>query len=93
MSAVTRNFQPRTFNFVVHRKQIPLALSYATTFNGCVGLTVEKLALDLRRPVFSHGQLYAAATRVPNAADVIILKTKDDTSTLTPNIVWKELLL
>jgi hypothetical protein len=56
--------------FVVNRQQIPLVLSYATTFNGCQGLTVKKLALDLRRPVFSHGQLYLAATRVPDAESV-----------------------
>ncbi|KAJ6459302.1 hypothetical protein C8R45DRAFT_942329 [Mycena sanguinolenta] len=33
------HFQPVGFKFVVHRKQIPLALCYATTFNGCQGLT------------------------------------------------------
>jgi hypothetical protein len=68
-------------------------LSYAVTFNGCQGLTVRRLGLDLRRPVFSHGQLYAAMTRVPSADDVLILKSEDDTSTKTRNIVWGELLL
>ena len=87
------HFQPPSFNFVVHRKQIPLALCYATTFNGCQGLTVQRLGLDLRRPVFSHGQLYSAMTRVPNAENVLILKYEDDYSTSTTNIVWPELLL
>lgn len=68
-------------------------LAYATTFNGCQGLTVQRLALDLRRPVFSHGQLYAAMTRVPNSENVLILKAHDDYSTTTKNVVWKELLL
>lgn len=79
--------------FVVRRRQIPLVLSYATTFNGCQGLTVRKLALDLRRDVFSHGQLYSACTRVPDAESVLILKNVGDNSPTTKNIVWKELLL
>ncbi|KAJ6533957.1 hypothetical protein B0H10DRAFT_1859448, partial [Mycena sp. CBHHK59/15] len=81
------------FNYVVHRKQIPLSLCYATTFNRCQGLTVQKLGLDLRRAVFSHGQLYSAMTRVPDAENVLILKYVDDFSTSTSNIIWKELLL
>ncbi|KAJ7933319.1 hypothetical protein B0H13DRAFT_1856342 [Mycena leptocephala] len=36
-----------SFDFTVHREQGPLALFYATTFNGCQGLTVQKLNLDL----------------------------------------------
>jgi hypothetical protein len=83
----------RAFNFVVHRKQILLALCYTTTFNGCQGLTVQNLGLDLRRSVFSHGQLYSAVTRVPDSENVLILKNEDDDSTSTSNIVWKELLL
>lgn len=80
-------------NFIVHRKQVPLALCYATTFNGCQGLTVVRLALDLRRAVFSHGQLYSAMTRVPDAQSVLILKYEDELHLPTSNIVWSELLL
>jgi ATP-dependent DNA helicase PIF1 len=87
------HFQPAGFNFIVHRKQMPLALCYATTFNGCQGLTVKKLALDLRRAVFSHGQLYSAMTRVPDAKNVMILKYEDELDKPTNNIVWQELLL
>jgi hypothetical protein len=87
------HFQPHGFNFIVQRKQIPLALCYATTFNGCQGLTVQKLGLDLRRPVFSHGQLYSAMTRVPDSHNVLILKYEGDSSTSTTNIVCQEELL
>lgn len=72
---------------------MPLALCYATTFNGCQGLTVTKLALDLRRAVFSHGQLYSAMTRVPDAKSVLILKYEEELYRPTSNIVWAELLL
>ncbi|KAF8238231.1 hypothetical protein L208DRAFT_1243119, partial [Tricholoma matsutake] len=73
--------------------QIPLALCYATTFNGCQGLTVERLVLNLRQSVFSHGQLYAAMTHVPNSQNVLILRAVDDNSISAKNVVWKELLL
>ncbi|KAJ7937715.1 hypothetical protein B0H13DRAFT_1852351 [Mycena leptocephala] len=64
-----------------------------TEIVGCQGLTVQKLSLDLRRPVFSHGQLYSAITRVPDADNVLILKYEDDSSQRITNIVWEELLL
>jgi hypothetical protein len=87
------HFQPQGFNFTVHRKQIPLALCYATTLNGYQGLTVQRLGLNLRRPVFSHGQLYSAMTCVPEAENVLILKYEGNLSTCTTNIVWNEFLL
>jgi ATP-dependent DNA helicase PIF1 len=77
---ISCHFQPHSFEFKVLRKQIPLALCYATTFNGCQGLTVQKLGLDLRREVFSHGQLYSAMTRVPDSRNVLILKYEGDSS-------------
>ncbi|KAJ8589561.1 hypothetical protein M405DRAFT_738385 [Rhizopogon salebrosus TDB-379] len=42
----------------------PLRPAYATTFNGCQGLTLDKTVLDLRCDVFVHGQLYTAHSRI-----------------------------
>ncbi|KAI8814704.1 hypothetical protein BJ742DRAFT_665935, partial [Cladochytrium replicatum] len=36
-------------------RQYPIQLAYATTFNSC---TLDKVMVDLRKLVFSHGQLY-----------------------------------
>jgi hypothetical protein len=58
-----------------------------------LALTIQKLELDSRRSVFSHGQLYSAMTRVPDSENGLILKYEDDESTSTDNIIWKELLL
>ena len=62
---------PRTkFNTVLRSKhtlcrmQFPLAPAYATTFNSCQGLTLDRVGLDLRVSVFSHGQLYTALSRI-----------------------------
>jgi len=45
-------------------KQFPLAPAYATTFNSCQGLTLDKIGVDLVQPVFSHGQLYKVLSRI-----------------------------
>jgi ATP-dependent exoDNAse (exonuclease V) alpha subunit len=90
---ITFKFKPGRSDYTILRKQLPVVACYAVTFNSCQGLTVQRLALDLRRPVFAHGQLYTAMTRVPNSHDVVILKSEGDDSTLTRNIVWEELLL
>jgi hypothetical protein len=42
--------------------QFPLAPAHATTFNGCQGLTLDMLGMDLTQPVSSHGQLYTVFT-------------------------------
>lgn len=75
------------------RRQLPLALApaYATTFNSCQGLTLDLVALDLTRPVFSHGQLYTAGSRVRRRENAIVrLRAEDETTT---NITYNELLL
>ncbi|KAJ7312344.1 hypothetical protein DFH08DRAFT_717767, partial [Mycena albidolilacea] len=44
------------------RHQFPLAPVYATTFNGCQGLMLDILGMDLTQSVSSHGQLYTVPT-------------------------------
>jgi hypothetical protein len=46
------------------RRQFPVAPAYATTFNNCQGLTLDILGVDLTRPLFSHGHLYTALSRI-----------------------------
>lgn len=46
------------------RKQFPIAAAYATTFNSCQGLTLDRMGLDVTKPAFSHGQLYTALSRI-----------------------------
>ena len=88
---ITFEFQPVNANFAIHRKQFPLCLAYATTFNSCQGLTLDQVVLDLRTEVFAHGQLYTALTRVHTLNDAQVLIA--DQSNSTTNIVYKDLLL
>src|SRR5438046_8400149 len=63
-------FQPSYCPWTVQRKQFPLRLAYATTFNSCQGLTLDRAVIDMRVPVFAHGQLYTAFSRVRRRRDV-----------------------
>jgi ATP-dependent DNA helicase PIF1 len=72
------------------RRQFPLAPAYSTTFNSCQGLTLDKIGVDLTRPVFSHGQLYTALSRIRRREDCAVLLPDDS---FTTNVVFSELLV
>ncbi|XP_046395741.1 ATP-dependent DNA helicase PIF1-like [Ischnura elegans] len=77
------------------RKQFPLKVAYGVTINKSQGQTLEKVGVDLRSDVFSHGQLYVALGRVRSVNDVKVLVTENRVSNdraHTINIVMKELL-
>lgn len=72
------------------RRQFPLAPAYATTFNSCQGLTLDRVGIDLTYPVFSHGQLYTAVSRIRNRQHGIFRLPLGDTSTI--NVTFMEIL-
>jgi len=55
------------------RRQFPLKLAYGMTINKAQGQTIDLLGVDLRSPVFSHGQLYVALGRVRSANTIKVL--------------------
>ena len=70
--------------------QFPLAAAYGTTFNSCQSLTLDKVVLDLSLPVFSHGQLYTALSRICHQNDTIV---RIDDSCMILNVTYTELLV
>lgn len=90
---ITFEFKPQRANWTVQRRQFPLRLAYATTFNSCQGLTLDRVVLDLTMPVFAHGQLYTSLSRVRMADDICILRDPDETGHSTLNVVYHDLLL
>ncbi|KIM52666.1 hypothetical protein SCLCIDRAFT_140708, partial [Scleroderma citrinum Foug A] len=75
----------------LHRKQFPLAPAYATTFNSCQGLTLDCVGIDLTRPVFSHGQLYTALSRIRHRSHARVRLRPGETT--TTNVTYHEILI
>jgi hypothetical protein len=86
------DFMPARTSWTVQRVQLPLRLAYATTFHGCIGLTLDRTVIDGRTPVFTHGQLYTALSQVRKGIDSRIFLPEDPVSLIT-NIVYEKLLL
>ncbi|XP_031119009.1 ATP-dependent DNA helicase PIF1-like [Ipomoea triloba] len=64
--------------FKFQRRQFPLMLSYAMTINKSQGQTLTHVGLLLRKPVFVHGQLYVAASRISNPKGLRILIANEE---------------
>ncbi len=63
----------------------------ATTFNSCQELTLSQVGIDLTNPVFSHGQLYTALSRIRHRSHAMIHMHPSENTTL--NVTFHELLL
>ncbi|CAG8523981.1 29464_t:CDS:2 [Gigaspora margarita] len=81
-----------SFQFV--RRQFPIRLSFAMTINKAQGQTIPIMGLYLPKPVFSHGQLYIALSRVQSKDNIKVLVKdgyiKGKEGVYTRNIVYRE---
>jgi hypothetical protein len=81
-----------TFNF--RRLQFPVRLAFSLSINKAQGQTVRYVGLDMREPVFSHGQLYVALSRVTAPHNVKVLLADDaGDACRVDNIVYPEVLM
>ncbi|XP_058799213.1 uncharacterized protein LOC131668792 [Phymastichus coffea] len=88
ISLICENEYPFTFR----RRQFPIKLAFTMTINKAQGQTFDKIAIDLRRDVFNHGQLYVAISRVRSWETLkIYLGNQQRDSFTIKNYVYKEL--
>ncbi|GJX95036.1 ATP-dependent DNA helicase PIF1-like protein [Tanacetum coccineum] len=79
--------------FVLKRRQYPIRPCYAMTINKSQGQSLNYVGLYLPNPMFSHGQLYVALSRVTNLDGLKILMIEDNDKELkncTWSLVYKE---
>jgi hypothetical protein len=79
--------------FKFNRRQFPIRLGFAMTFNKSQGQSVKHVGLDLRRPVFSHGQFYVGVSRVTSVCNIKVIWEERIREAKSLNIVYKEVLL
>jgi hypothetical protein len=65
----------------------------ATFLCPSVFLTVKQVGLDLRRPVFTHGQFYVRISGVTSMFNIKAIWEPNKEEAVTKNIVYNEVLL
>ncbi|KAI3687642.1 hypothetical protein L1987_81342 [Smallanthus sonchifolius] len=96
----TRTFIPRLsltpsdkrIPFKFKRRQFPLAVCFAMTINKSQGQSLSRVGLYLKHPVFTHGQLYVALSRVKSreGLKLLIIDKEGKVTNKTTNVVYKE---
>ncbi|XP_057719453.1 uncharacterized protein LOC130933862 [Arachis stenosperma] len=74
------------------RRQFPIIVSFAMKINKSQGQTLSHVGLYLPRPVFTHGQLYVALSRVKNkrGLKVLLMNHVGMSANSTINVVYRE---
>ena len=90
---ITLHSQKRDFTFILARRQFPVRLAFAMTINKSQGQSVKHVGIDLRTPVFTHGQLYVALSRATAKNRIYVLFPEGEAETQTRNVVYPEVLL
>ena len=56
--------------FDERRQQFPIRPAFAITINKSQGQTLDFIGIGIREPVFTHGQLYVALSRVRSFSNI-----------------------
>jgi len=80
-------------SFDFQHQQFPLRLCFAMTINKAQGQSLKHVGLDLRTPIFTHGQFYVAISRVTSVHNIKAIWDPKVDNAFTKNIVYPEVLL
>lgn len=79
--------------FDLKRRQFPIRPAFAMSINKAQGQTWECVGINLSEPVFTHGQLYVAMSRVRSFSALSILpQAIVNGQYYTDNVVYKDVL-
>ncbi|POM69486.1 Helitron helicase-like protein [Phytophthora palmivora] len=85
----------KEFPFNLRRKQFPVVPAFAMTINKAQGQSIHHVGIYLEFPVFAHGQLYVALSRVTSRKAIKIAvdpEAIDEDENIHPkNIVYREI--
>jgi hypothetical protein len=81
------------------RLQFPVRPAFAITINKSQGQTLGHVGIYLKKPVFTHGQLYVALSRVTSINNIHVLIEEEESNEgnvvshgSTINVVFPEIL-
>jgi ATP-dependent exoDNAse (exonuclease V) alpha subunit len=77
--------------FVLHRRQFLVRVAFAMTINKSQGQTLNNVGVYLPSPVFYHGQLYVAISRVTSSANIKIFSGQGPHEYMR-NVIYREVL-
>jgi ATP-dependent DNA helicase PIF1 len=84
------NFAYKAGPVDVLRKQFPIVPAFAATINKVQGQTLHCGIIDLRQPVFGHGQLFVGLSRFIDCKRVVVILPKEEGE--LKSVVYKEIL-
>jgi ATP-dependent exoDNAse (exonuclease V) alpha subunit len=79
--------------FKLEQFQFPLKVCFAMTINKSQGQSVTYVGLDLKSPVFTHGQFYVGISRVRSVNNIKAIWDENLGDGVTKNVVYPEVLL
>jgi ATP-dependent DNA helicase PIF1 len=86
--------------FTLRHRQFPVRPAFAMTINKVQGQTLKMVGIFLPKPIFTHGQLYVAMSRIgcPEGVKLLVTDGWEDAhedalaSVYTRNVVYIEVL-